>query len=127
MHCIVFLKPVLFFATNYLSTYDCNADEEESFVIYRLRQKVIQSASAATNVQKTAFRGREFSAHPKRFTPTLFKSLRKPSIAFGNRRVEFCQPSAILVCVCLIFLCGENRKLVNSERFANRGSDNVLV
>ena len=101
MHCIVFLKPVLFW--DYLSTYDYNADEEESFVIYRLRQKVTQSASAATNVPKTAFQGKEFSAPPKPFSPTLLKSLRKQSIVFGNRRVEFCQPSVILVCVCFIF------------------------
>lgn len=73
--CIVlfFLNLSFFFATNYLSTYDYNADEDESFVIYRLRQKVTQSASAATNVQKTAFQGKEFSAVPS-VLPRLYSS-----------------------------------------------------
>ena len=61
---LFFLNLSLFFATNYLSTYDYNADEEESFLIYRLRQKVTQSASAASNVQKTAIQGKEFPAIP---------------------------------------------------------------
>ena len=61
---LFFLNLSLFLRLTICQHYDYNAHEGESFLIYRLRQKVTQSASAASNVQKTAIQGKEFPAIP---------------------------------------------------------------